>query len=141
MKWIPLLLVITGNLTYHLCQKSLADTKSPMGVIFVVYFFSLLLTGAIAFTTESPSEFVGAFKQHPYACIFLGVGCVLIEVGFLWAYRIGWKMSLMSSYVSPGVVLTLMIAGLLLYRETISLLSLAGLLVVAFGIALVQLGR
>ncbi|MFN7931116.1 MAG: hypothetical protein U0Y68_24950 [Blastocatellia bacterium] len=50
----------------------------------------------------------------------IGAGAVLVEIGFLLAYRQGWQISVTSMLVNMVISLVLVPVGLLAYKEKIS---------------------
>jgi hypothetical protein len=67
----------------------------------------------------------------------MGVGAVVIEVGFLLAYRAGWNISTAAVACSTAVTLMLVPIGLVAYKEHLSLRNIVGLLFCLLGLILV----
>jgi len=61
-----------------------------------------------------------------------------LELGFLLAYRAGWKISLGPLVSNVAVAILLIPVGLLLFREKISLVNLIGIGVCLLGLVLVN---
>jgi hypothetical protein len=84
-----------GNFFYHLGQKFLPENANPMLLLAVVYAQSLLVClAALPFfqkNAEAASLFSLAFDWRLW---LVAVGVILIEIGFLLAYRSGGSIVL-----------------------------------------------
>ena len=70
----------------------------------------------------------------------LGLSIVGIEVGYVFLYRSGWKVSNGALTSSMCLSLALLVIGFLVYREHISIKQLAGILVCGLGLLLINKG-
>jgi len=76
-------------------------------------------------------------RESNWAVFAMGAGAVVIEVGFLLAYRAGWNVSTTAVACSAAVTLMLVPIGLLAYKEHLSLRNIVGLLFCLLGLVLV----
>ena len=53
---------------------------------------------------------------------------MLLEVGWIYMYRVGWKVSVGSLAANIGLACTLLLIGVLFYKEALTLRQLAGIL-------------
>lgn len=138
MFWISLALIISANVVYHLAQKSTPAGVHPVATMIVAYAASLLLCFLLLPwwpATASPLP----WRAFSWSAVALGLAIVGVELGFLLAYRSGWKISLAS--VSASVILALILApiGRLAFREDWSPQKTLGLALCLAGLFL--LGR
>ena len=92
----PLLLVVGGSLVYHVAAKSVPKGLEPFGALLGVYATALiacLLAYAIARRGSMPSD-VSALWHPTVAAV--GLGALMIELGFLLTYRAAWPVSIAS---------------------------------------------
>lgn len=94
----PLLLVVCGSLIYHVAAKSVPKAIEPLGALIGVYGTALLASVA-AFALARRGVMPGfSSLWHPTVAA-VGIGALLIELGFLLTYRAAWPVSTTS--VSP----------------------------------------
>ena len=128
-------LTIGGNVAYHLLNKSVAPNAHPFASLVATYGVGFIVSLAIlAFDARGG---VGAgLRQLNWASYLLGAVVVLLELGFLLAYRAGWRISVAALYSNVAVGLLLLPAGMLIYRETLSLPNAAGIVLALISLML-----
>ncbi|MEW6731130.1 MAG: hypothetical protein AB1489_07325 [Acidobacteriota bacterium] len=132
----PLLLTIGGNLLYHIGQKFVPKTANPLLVLIVVYTISL--TGCAVIYCFSPDKsLVNSLKENNWSVLAIGFGAAIVELGYLLAYRMGWNISLASVTSSIAVTLLLIPIGFFLFRESLSVSKILGILFCVLGLMLV----
>lgn len=133
----PPLLVIGGSLLYHVAAKSVPKTVAPLAALVGVYFTALvasLVAYAIANRTAlSPISAIG----HPTIAA-VGLGVLMIELGFLLTYRAAWPVSMASVMMNGIVAVLLLPVGAALFGETITFVRLMGVVLCLLGLTLLQ---
>ncbi len=135
MFYISMLLVVAGNILYHLSQKSIPRDLNPAFSVTVSYLVALALSIAV-FPFFSPQPIRESARQLNWTSVGVGVAAVVIEFGFLLVYRSGWNLSIASGIASAAIALILIPVGILFFRERISALNLVGLLMCLAGLVL-----
>jgi drug/metabolite transporter (DMT)-like permease len=134
----PLLLVVGGSLVYHVAAKSVPKGLEPFGALVGVYATALIacfLAYAIARRGSMPSH-VSALWHPTVAAV--GLGALMIELGFLLTYRAAWPVSI-ASVMTNGLVAVLLIPiGALVFGEAITAIRVAGVILCLFGVFLLQ---
>lgn len=135
--YLPLVLVIGGNLVYHLAQKSLPRDANPLHTMILVYVIAILACAATALVTPGEKTFLQSARGTNSTVFVLGLSVAMIEVGFLFVYRAGWNISTAS--ITASVVLSLMLIpiGVLAFKEQLSVRNAVGLLLCMIGLVLV----
>ncbi len=118
--YFPILLIIAGGLLYQFSQKSLAKGLNAYFVIIVAYLAGIVLCLLCQWIYPAEGSLPEAFKKSNWAVYGIGAGAVLVELGFLLAYRQGWQLSLTSILVNMVISLVLVPVGLLVYKEKLS---------------------
>lgn len=133
----PPLLVIGGSLLYHVAAKSVPKTVAPLAALIGVYFTALvasLVAYAVANRTAlSPISAIG----HPTIAA-VGLGVLMIELGFLLTYRAAWPVSMASVMINGIVAVLLLPVGAALFGETITFVRLMGVVLCLLGLTLLQ---
>jgi uncharacterized membrane protein len=68
----------------------------------------------------------------------MGIGAAAIEVGFMLAYRMGWKISLAAIATNVAATAVLIPIGLLVFREHLSTRNILGVVFCVLGLLLVM---
>jgi len=136
--WAPLVLVVGGSVMYHLAAKSIPAAYDPMAALIGLY--ATALAGAVvlvaALRAGRPAS-APLRVWHPTIAM-VGVGALLIEMGFLLAYRGGLAVST-TSVVANGIVAVLLVAlGSLWFGEPFTIVKVVGVLLCLAGVGLLQ---
>jgi drug/metabolite transporter (DMT)-like permease len=131
-----LLLAAFGNFLYHVAQKTLAPTANPMVLLAAVY--AVALAGALAAVPFFRTAGEPAWQAQVFAwpVLLLGVAVLVIEIGFLLAYRTGGSMQWSGVAVNGAAAVMLVPVALLLFGETFSAPRALGIVLTLGGLAL-----
>jgi len=136
MLW-PILIVIGSNTVYNIAAKSTSETVDPFASLSVTYLTGAIVSALLFLITSKERSIVAEVSKMNWASIVLGVAIVGLEFGFIQAYRVGWKISIAQLVTSIGVSCVLILVGLLIYQETVSLRQWIGIAVCACGLILI----
>jgi len=141
-----LALATVGSVIYHLGQKLVPPTAHPMAVLMAAYAVAFALS-TLALPWLQPAGATAPWRQA-YAgmatgpglrvALVLGVGVLLIEVGFLLTYRAGGSLQSSSVAVNGAGALFLIPVAVILFKETFSVPKILGILLVLAGLALMS---
>ena len=137
-----LVLVVLSNVLYHAAQKSVPRGVDPFLASAVAYLVALplaaLLWLALWWMRPAPEReaLAAAFRGMTWANVVVGVAIVGVEVGFLLAYRAGWNVSLAAAAANAALMVALVPVGVLAFRERLSPVNVAGLVLCLAGIVL-----
>jgi drug/metabolite transporter (DMT)-like permease len=135
MNYWSMLLVVLGNVLYHVSQKSIPRGLDPVFSVFVSYVTALALSALLLpLAAERPLR--ASWSRTTWASVGVGVGAFFIEFAFLYVYRTGWNISLASFVGGAALAVILVPLGLLVYKEKLSAVNLAGLLLCLVGVYL-----
>ncbi len=118
--YFPLLIIILGGLIYQFAQKSVVKGINAYFVIIIAYLAGIVLCFICQWVYPAEGTLTEAFRKSNWAVYGVGAGAVLVEIGFLLAYRQGWQISLTSMLVNMVISLVLVPVGLLVYKEKLS---------------------
>jgi len=140
MNYWSMLLVVLGNVLYHVSQKSIPRPLDPVFSVFVSYVTALALSSLLLlFAAERPLR--ASWGRTTWASVGVGVGAFFIEFAFLYVYRSGWNLSLASFVGGAALAVILVPLGVLVYREKLSAVNVAGLLLCVIGVYLASFRR
>ena len=131
--YFSITLAICSSALYHFMAKS-----TPSNVNFTV---SLLVTYAVAFVVTLIGFFffpvTGGVKAElaklNWASIGLAVAIVGIEYGFLLTYRAGWNLGIAAVLVNVVASLILLPVAIFFFKDKISWVNIAGIVVCFIG--------
>ena len=132
--------IIVGVIVYHLAQKSIPKDANPFVALAAAYLIALCISIAgIVFGGDFKAGKEIFRNQDWRPILFLGLTAVAIELGYLYAYRTGWKISTTGITIGAFTTSVLAIIGVLWYKEELSLLHASGIGLCIIGIALVNM--
>jgi len=134
-------LAILGSVIYHTGQKLVPPSVHPLVLLMGAYAVAIALA-ALALPWVQPAgawrEALADLATGPSlrAALVLGVGVLLIEVGFLLAYRRGGSLQWSAVAVNGAAALLLVPIAVGVFRESFSPVKGLGMALVLGGLAL-----
>lgn len=135
----PIGLVVLSNVIYNITTKSTPKNANA--------FLSLAVTYAVACVASFIMFLVqGGFHKKlteeasrlNWTAFVLGLCIVGLEVGYIYVYRAGWKVNTASLVANIVLACILLVVGFLLYRETLSVKQIVGIIVCIGGLVLIN---
>ena len=135
---LALCIAVTGQVLYHITQKSVSPAAHPVASLVLFYVVAAVLSLPLFWffpLTTSVGEELGKMN---WAVWGVAASIVLIEIGFLLAYRAGGNLS--SAFVLTAAVVTasLFLVGIFAFKEAVSITKIAGIGLCLAGIWLVS---
>lgn len=134
--YLAFALTVAGMLFYHLSQKAIPKETNPFYVIAIAYAVGIALCLVCAFTYPEKKTLSETLKASNWAVFTLGAGAALIELGFLLAYRSGWRISIAAVASNAAAAIVLVPIGLFVFKDQLSLRNGIGLVLCVVGLAL-----
>lgn len=138
--YFSITLAICSSALYHFVAKS-----TPANINFTV---SLLVTYGVAFLVTLLTFFffptknvVAEFRNLNWASIGLAIAIVGIEFGFLLTYRAGWNLGIAAVLVNVIASLILVPVAIFVFKDKISWVNIAGILVCLAGLVMLNWKR
>lgn len=135
MYW-PLCLVVLANVLYNIASKSIPVSASPWAVLVITYLVSSCLSLIAFFIFEEDRNFLGSVQKLDWTGFGLGLSLVCLEIGYIFIYRTGWKLSVASLLANILLAVILMLFGVLIYKEHLNAWQFAGIALCLTGCAL-----
>ena len=136
--YFPFALTVAGMLLYHLSQKSVPAGMNPFLVIVLAYVVGIALCAVCAVAYPGKKSLIESLKISNWAVFCLGAAAALIELGFLLAYRAGWKISMAAVATNAAAAIVLIPIGILVFKDQLSWRNLIGLVFCIFGLAMIM---
>jgi uncharacterized membrane protein len=92
---------------------------------------------ANSLTFAGNKSFVSSIKESNWAVYVMGAAAACIEVGFLLAYRSGWRLSIAAVATNVAVTVMLVPIGIIIFKDHLSARNVLGLVFCVLGLVLV----
>jgi drug/metabolite transporter (DMT)-like permease len=141
MNWhsVSILLIVIGVLLYNVCQKSIPQNANAVIAIASAYLIAFISCITILFFNGEIKRGTVLFNdQKLLPVVLLGFSLIMVELGFLYAYRTGWKISTTSILAGSFTTIALAFIGVLWYREEITLVNIVGIVLSSAGVILIN---
>jgi len=134
----PFLLIVLANVLYSICTKSLPSQANPLASLVVTYLTAAVVTTGLYFVTSKGGNLIAEFKHLNWTAPALGVAIIMLEGGFIYAYKAGWPISTLFIVMSAFVAMILLLVGYFMYHEAINLKKLIGIAVCLLGLYIIN---
>jgi len=133
---IPVIIIVTGGVLYHVAQKATPHGVDPFAALFVSFGLASLACLALAMTRGHASA--GQFRSINWTSFGLAAALVGIESGYLIGYRNGLQLNLTSFACNNMIAIVLVVLGALIYGERLTLRNATGAVLCLGGLLLLR---
>ena len=130
----PIALIVLSNVVYHICAKSVPNGLNPFAALAVTYSVGAVASIVLYFILDKSANIAKELGKLNWAPFALGLAIVGLEVGFIYAYKAGWKVSTASLVASSALAIILIFVGFLIYKEALTWNKLVGLGICLIGL-------
>ncbi len=136
---LALIIAVAGQVLYHVTQKSVATGAHPIISLVVFYLLAAIATLPLFWLFPVAGTFADEMEKLNWAVVGVAVSIVLIEIGFLLAYRAGGELSTAFVTTAAVVAISMLLVGALFFGESFSITKVGGVLLCLAGIGLISL--
>lgn len=134
----PIILIVGSNVCYHISAKSMPESINPLASLGVTY-----ITGAIAafllyFLTSPVKNLATEYSNLNWIPVILGISIVGLEFGSISMYKVGWNISIGSLVANIALAVILIIVGVMIYKETLTMQKIIGMVLCLCGLILIN---
>lgn len=134
----PIALIVLSNIVYNVCQKSTPQSANPFSALLITYLTAAILT-LVAFPFyKTDKGFFQSFNELNWTSFALGGAIVGLELGYLFAYRVGWNIGVGSLVANIILAIMLIPIGILFYKEGFSINQIIGAVFCLVGLILIN---
>lgn len=130
----PLAIIVFSNIVYQICAKGIPQQMNTYASMTVTYAVATLFSAIMFFVTTRGSNILNEFRFSNWATVILGIVITGLEVGFIYAYKAGWKVSTLATVTNAFLAIGLLVLGFFMYHENISLTKIVGVLICLVGL-------
>ncbi len=134
----PIILVVASNIIYQICAKSVPYGMNPFAALTVTYAIGAVASLILYYLLSKDANLLKEYNHLNWAPFVLGVAVVGLEVGFIYAYKVGWSVSTASIVQSSFLAVALIVVGLLLYHEAVTWNKAIGVIICLIGLIFIN---
>jgi len=134
--WLSVAIACTVG--YHLVLKLTPAGVNPLLSLLVTYALVTVLFGALLVASPGGFEWRQETRQLNWTAIALAVAIVGLDLAFLFIYRSGFEVSLGALVTQSSAAMLLLVVGVAVFREKLSLANSAGIVLCLVGLWLVN---
>ncbi len=137
LAWLSV--AIAATVAYHLVLKATPATANPLLSLMITYLVgSVMFAGVLILTTGGSFEWRQELRQLNWTALALAGAVVALDLGFIFLYRSGFPVSLGALVTQSAAALALLLIGVLVFREKLSVANGVGLALCLVGLWLVN---
>ncbi len=139
--YFSMALTICSSALYHFSQKEIPAGVHPVVSVIVTYAVSIAICLGLLYFLWPKEGIWTAVRQLNWASYVLAFSLIGLEVGFLLVYRAGWNIGLAAMLVNVVASLILVPVALFFFRDKLSWVNIAGILVCLVGLVMLNWKR
>jgi drug/metabolite transporter (DMT)-like permease len=136
LAWLSLAVLCTVG--YHLVLKLTPAGVNPLLSLLVTNGLVTLLFGIVLLVAPGAFEWRQEMRQLNWTALALAVAIIGLDLGFILLYRSGYEVSLGALVTQSAAAMLLLVVGVLVFREKLSLANGVGVVLCLAGLWLVN---
>jgi hypothetical protein len=128
-----MVLVIAAQSLYQLAMKAVPPGANPLNVLIVAYGIAIAVCLVLSPLLGSSVTPTALRRLLTWPTLMLALSVVGIEMGYILAYRAGWKLGMTYAFASGATVAILALFGAFYFGEHLDLKKCLGLIFVLAG--------
>ena len=135
----PLALVVISNVFYQICAKSVPEKINPFASLTITYAVGAIASLIMYIFLHKDGNIIQEYQKANWAPFVLGFAIVGLEVGYIYAYKAGWPVSVAQIVQAAILAVILIFVGYMLYKETITWNKVVGIIVCLAGLGIINM--
>lgn len=136
--YTPIGILILSNVAYQICSKNTPSNINPLAMLTLTYLIAAIVSGVLYYALHMGDGLLSEYANFNWAGILMGIAVIGMEVGTIYMYKVGWEVSVGMIFSSSLVAACLLILGILVYKEAITVTKIVGVLVCLIGMFLIN---
>ena len=136
----PIALIVFSNVVYNICAKETPSAIHPFAALSVTYIVGAVFSAVLYFLLNRGGNLLQEYRNLNGSSFLLGLAVVGLEAGSIYMYKAGWNVSSGQLVYSIILAVCLILVGIFVYHESVSLTKIIGILVCMFGLFLINRG-
>lgn len=135
----PILIIVVSNILYNVCAKQTPGEINAFATLSITYLVAAIVSFVSFFVSARGKNIFAEFSKTNWTTFVLGIVIVGLELGYVLAYRNGWKMNTVSVTANIALAVALIFVAAIFYKESITLKQIAGIVLCAGGLVLINI--
>jgi drug/metabolite transporter (DMT)-like permease len=136
--YFSIILATLSSALYHFSARSVPANINFAVSLVVTYSAALMITLITARIFPAENGLAFELKQLNWSSFLLALAIVGIEFGFLLTYRAGWNLGIAAVLVNVAASLILVPVAIFVFKDKISWVNIAGILVCLAGLVMLN---
>ena len=136
---LPIIVIVASNCVYHICSKSMPNDVNPFAGLMITYLTAAIITAIFFMFSLKTENTIMELAKVNWTSMLLGISIVGLEVGYIYAYRLGWQVNSAPVVANTALAIALIIIGAILYHEGITLKQTFGVIICIVGLIFINL--
>jgi drug/metabolite transporter (DMT)-like permease len=141
MYYVSISVAILSSALYHISQRATPKYVNAPLALLVTYAVAMTLTAALLYFMPAKQGLMVEVRQLNWASYLLALSIVGLEVGFLLVYRSGWNIGLAAVLVNVAAAVILVPVALLIFKDRLNWINIAGILTCLAGLIMLNWRR
>ncbi|MCF0229200.1 MAG: EamA family transporter [Parasporobacterium sp.] len=135
----PIILAVVSDVIYQVSAKSMPSRINPFASLTITYLVGAAVSLIIFFIASGGQNIFLELKKVNWTTFVLGLAIVGLEAGSIYMYKAGWNLN--TGYIVKSLILAiaLIAVGYVLYKETLSVTKIAGIVLCLGGLVLINI--
>jgi drug/metabolite transporter (DMT)-like permease len=139
--YFSITLAVCSSALYHFSAKSVPSNINFAISLLVTYAAAIGITLIVALLFPAEKGLAFELKQLNWASFLLALAIVGIEFGFLLVYRSGWNLGVAAVLTNVVASLILVPVAIFVFKDKLSWINIAGILVCFAGLVMLNWKR
>lgn len=135
----PLLLIVLSNVFYQISAKSVPDGMNPFASLTITYLVGTVVSMIFYYVLNRDANIIQEYHKANWAPFVLGLTVVGLEVGFIYAFKAGWPVSMAQIIQAAIVAVVLIFVGFAFYHEALTWNKICGIVICLVGLGLINI--
>ena len=133
--------MVLSNTVYQICTKGVPENMNPFASLIITYLVGATVAFIMFLILGDSRDILTELKKANWTSFVLGIVLVWLEVGFIYAYKAGWKVSAAKIVTSSILGVILIVVGYVGYKEAITWNKnkIVGVIICLAGLGLINL--
>jgi len=112
---------------------------NPLASLTITYVIGAIASLILYYALNKDANILQEYIKVNWAPFVLGFSIVGLEVGYIYAYKVGWPVSTAQIVQASVLAVILIFVGYLLYKEALTWNKITGIIVCLLGLGLINL--
>lgn len=135
----PILIIVLSNTVYNICAKSTPSGINSFASLTITYLVAAGLSFAMFLISAKGKGIAVEFGKANWSSFVMGVVIIGLELGYILAYRNGWKMNTVSVTANIALAIILIVVAFIFYKESMTIKQIIGIVMCSGGLVLINI--